>query len=98
MDRLQQQRLKKSLGLPKDFKFKGYVLHLDDSDEFLATYQENEIFLRTGWTPFPEMAKVFKKPKHVLKILNERDKGGLICYLFENDVQCVIHPLLPEVK
>ena len=74
------------IGLPKTTKFKGYVVHLLETDEFLrsANYASNEGSIAYAWVKTPELAKVFKKREKAIKEVKEYNKYGVtLCLLLD---------------
>ena len=84
----------KELELPKTTKFKGYVVKLLETDEFLITANykiEDEISYTWGITP--ETAKVFKKREKAIKEVKEYNKYGVtLCLLLDIGKQYLVMP------
>ncbi len=95
MDRMQQQHLKKQLGMPSNARFLGYVLNLPHSDEFLAHYQISPDRNQWAWSATPANAKRFKKLKQLKIVQREYSKypSQIVC-LFETPEQFIV--AIPE--
>lgn len=60
--------------LPALAEFIGYVIWLEDSDEFLVKYTTENHQIGCIWTKVPDVAKKYKTFKKAKKILNEIEK------------------------
>ena len=85
------------LGLPKATKFKGYVVHLIETDEFLlnANYKLEDT-IGYMWTKIPEMAKIYKKREKAIKEVKEVKEynkyGVTLCLLLDIGEQYIVMP------
>lgn len=73
--------LHEKYGLPENAVFCGYVIHLPESDEFLAELIINSSFTQRLFSKTPEMAKVFqtyKKAEKAGKHCKQRCNVGLL--------------------
>lgn len=94
MDRMAQQRLIKSFDLPKGTKFKGYVLSLPDTDEYLAEHQASNYADNWCWAQTPDLAKPYKKLKQVQQVQKLYTKKPTeVCYLFETPTHFWVSPV-----
>ena len=94
MDRLTLEKYKKHFNFPPRTKFKGYVIHLPDREEFLAKYEESPCRNLWGWAPTPELAMTFKKLKRAKRIAYEYGKHDVEVYLlFDTPNQLFIYPV-----
>ena len=94
MDRMAQQRLIKSLELPNGTKYKGYVLSLPHSDEYLAHHQDITGAIGWAWAQAPNNAKRYKKLKQIEQVQKGYTKHPTeICYLFETPTHFLVIPL-----
>lgn len=93
MKKYGRERLKRifaKIEAPKNTKFKGYVLHLPESDEFLALVDHNysHTMSNYGWCKSPGDAVVFKKHLKAVRELQEYDKNNIkLCLLFDTGDQ-----------
>lgn len=74
----------KQHGLPPETTFKGYVVHLPHSDEFLANYNKNnKIVDLYAWAKTPVLAHIFTSHLDAVGFCNEYGKGAVMCLLFD---------------
>lgn len=81
-------KIKEEMNIPIDAVLLGHVIHLPESDEFLASYEEREVMNLTAWTKTPSSAKCFPdfhKAVSILKELERPNRETLLCLLFEDD-------------
>lgn len=55
-------------GLPDDCEMLGYVIHLEEPDEFLAAFEEDELATRAAYTKNPEQALRIHDMDEVLRL------------------------------
>jgi len=92
MDRLLISRLQKKFGLPTDAKFKGYVVHLMSSDEFLVGETSNGFADTYAWSKIPDIAKRFKKVSAAKKFVKSYGQSASVALLFEDDHKFYVQP------
>lgn len=77
--------VKQALKLPDDAQALGYVIHLPDQDEFVATLEDNEMIFSVSYAKLPEMAKVYDEPDLAIADAKKITKHKLlVCVLFES--------------
>ena len=88
------QKILKEIDLPKTTKFKGYVVHMPESDEFLRTTKEIQSgVVANTWINDPEEALLFKKREKAIKVINGYDKNGVsLCLLLDSGPQLIPIP------
>lgn len=77
----------KELELPSDTKFAGYVVHLPESDEFLASIEEDEYMENRMWSKIPDIAKCYKSLDKAKKEAKRYGKGANACVLLDTGPQ-----------
>lgn len=83
--------VKKELGVCSA-KHLGYVVHLEETDEFLASYSSSGVVNHYAWAITPELALVFTSVRKAINVAIEKD-GAIVCYLFELDKQYAVAPI-----
>lgn len=68
--------IKQQSGLPVDAKFIGWLIHLPDTDEYLANFKSDDDYALKAWAMSPEQAKTFKTFKKASKLLPELELQG----------------------
>jgi len=86
------QKLINEYRLPNKSVFKGYVIHLFESDEFLHSIQRiRNTITNRGFSKSPEYAKVFSNYEKALhEKLSYTKHDSNICLLFDIGNQFVI--------
>jgi hypothetical protein len=98
MKKYGRERIKKlyeEVGLPKNTKFRGYVLHLPESDEFLASAEriDNYGSINYMWSKIPDLALIFKKHIKAVRELQEYGKNNVtLCLLLDTGPQLIRIP------
>lgn len=93
-ERITIEEAKKRLNLPEGNEFRGYVINLPDTDEFLSTFEETEARVNTAYAKIPDLAKVFHSIESAVEVAEEITKHKLlICLLFESDKQYFTQPV-----
>ena len=93
-ERITIEEAKKRLDLPEGNEFRGYVINLPDTDEFLSTFEETEALVNTAYAKIPDLAKVFHSIESAVEVAEEITKHKLlICLLFESDKQYFTQPV-----
>ncbi|SOY77489.1 hypothetical protein CBM2589_U10006 [Cupriavidus taiwanensis] len=80
------------MGFPESCKFVGYIVHLPDSDEFLAGASEPEpgAFLYK-YAATPDLAKAYPNFRTALKIADGIQKHRtVVAYLFDHGTQWLV--------
>lgn len=78
----------KELGLPPDTVFCGYVVHIPERDEFLASFRSDAVMSSRAWAKLPEHAHIFESYGSAHKWV-EKD-GEIVVGLFETPSQFVV--------
>lgn len=88
------EEAKQRLNLPESTEFKGYIINLSDTDEFLSIFEETEALINTAYAKIPDLAKVFHSIESAVEVAEEITKHRLlICLLFESDKQYFTQPV-----
>lgn len=74
--------LKKELGLPDDAEFCGYLVHIEDKDEFLASINETPLAIERSFAKTPELAKRFDEFIDAHDVARA-EKGEIVVLLFD---------------
>ncbi|WP_434032703.1 hypothetical protein [Cupriavidus sp. a3] len=86
------ETIRASMGFPESCKFVGYVVHLPDSDEFVASASEPRpgvMFYEYAVTP--GLAKVYPHHRAALKIADGIQKHRtVVAYLFDHGTQWLV--------
>lgn len=92
--RITIEEAKKRLNLSEGTEFRGYVINLPDTDEFLSTFEETEALVNIAYAKIPDLAKVFHSIESAVEVAEEITKHRLlICLLFESDKQYFTQPV-----
>lgn len=81
---------KQELGLPNDAEFCGYLIHVEDRDEFLGMIKETSLTIQRGFVGTPESAHRFKTYEEANK-LSRSEKHEVVVGLFDIGKQFVIY-------
>ena len=82
------------LGLPKESTVKGYVIHLPEKDEFVATINDNNITFSVAYARTPELAMIYDEPQKAISDAKKISKHKLlVCVLFETSNQYMINDI-----
>ena len=68
---------------PNNTKFLGFVINLPENDEYLAVVKKSKLGNLYGWSNTPENAKLFSTYVDAEKFLDEYQKTGIVCLLFD---------------
>jgi len=74
---------KRSENIPSDAEFKGFVIHLYESDEFLHDYIESDEVTNMAWVGFPSRAKIFESIVVAKKFVSEYKPNAHVCLLYD---------------
>ena len=84
----------KGLDLPADSKAIGYVIHLPEKDEFVATINDNNISFSVAYARTPELAMIYDEPQKAISDAKKISKHKLlVCVLFETSNQYMINDI-----
>jgi hypothetical protein len=91
LDKQRVNRMKNTLGLPICTQFCGFVIHIPENDEFIASIDENNFRKLIGYTPIPDYAIQYKRYDKAIKASSKCDKyRTVIGYLFDlGELHCV---------
>lgn len=81
----------KAFKLPKKSKFMGFVVHLPDSDEFLAFSEEKDgdMELR-AFSKTPDHAHIFKDYEKALSESKSCSQWAIVCILIDMKKQWIV--------
>lgn len=85
--------LRQKLGLSENSSFLGYVIHLPESDEFLADFQDDDFLTLKKWAAIPDLAlryDDFHEAVKVLKAISTSTRETVLSVLWENDTHYFI--------
>lgn len=84
--------MRDSMGFPESCRFVGYVVHLPDSDEFLAGASEPQPgVVLYQYAAAPGLAKVYANFRTALKIADDIQKHRtVVAYLFDHGTQWLV--------
>lgn len=85
--------LKKSLDLPSDALFCGYLVHVEDKDEFLAFIEETDLATKRAFVRNPEDAQMFDEFGDAFKVAR-KEKNEIVVGLFDLGKQLYVFPIL----
>lgn len=85
--------LRKQLGLPNDAEFCGYLVHVEDKDEFLGLIEETNLATKRGFVESPEHAKRFDEFGDAFKVAR-KEKNEIVVGLFDLGKQLCVFPVL----
>lgn len=74
--------LKKELELPDDAVFCGYVVHIEEKDEFLASIKESPSFTERTFAKTPELAIRYDEFIDAYDVARA-EKGEIVVILFD---------------
>lgn len=81
--------LRQKLELSEDSSFIGYVIHLPESDEFLAEFRDDDFMTLKKWASTPKQAICyddFHEAVKVLKTISTPTRETLLAALWEDDI------------
>lgn len=87
------QNLFEELELPSTAKFKGYVIHLPEEDEFLHSIEETNVKTVKRFCKSPEHAKLYKRAKTASQEASKCTQSTEICYLIESEDKLLVTPV-----
>lgn len=74
--------LKKQLGLPDNALFCGYLVHIEDKDEFLASINETSLAIERTFAKTPELALRYVEFIDAYDVARP-EKGEIVVILFD---------------
>lgn len=78
--------LRRQLGMDEDCTFVGYVIHLPESDEFLAGFEDNDDVTLKQWGAIPDLALPYRDFHEAVKVLKAVSKSdAVLALLWENE-------------
>ncbi|WP_421863109.1 hypothetical protein [Motiliproteus sp.] len=86
----------KEYDLPQETQLLGYVVHIEESDEFLAVHENTSEMERWGWSHTPENAKLYRRSDKAIKVAQRCKSEAMVCSLFDTGPQLMVFPLWPE--
>lgn len=86
------------LGIPKDSKYLGYVIHLPNEDEFLAFYQSTKSSVQRGFSRSPESAIKYKSYKKALSHAKSCKQIAEVWLAFNLNHQILVTPVDPDTS
>lgn len=92
LNKISLEELKKELGLPSDAEFCGYLVHVEDKDEFLGMIEETDLAIKRGFVGNPEQALKFDEFGDALKV-TRKEKNEIVVGLFDLGKQLLIYPI-----
>ncbi|MCP3025165.1 hypothetical protein [Cupriavidus basilensis] len=94
------ESVRDNMGFPETCKFIGYVVHLPDSDEFLARATEPQPgVLLYQYAATPGLAKVYPQHHTASKVANGIQKHRtVVAFLFDHGTQWLVGFTDPETE
>ena len=88
------EEIKQKFGLPDITKFLGYSVHLEESDEFLAKFDDlpEEGLTKKIWTKTPQMAHIYKKFTKAFEI-SMQCQGAIVVGMLDTEEQIIVVPV-----
>jgi len=80
------------MGLPKNAKFAGYVVHWQENDEFLAAVEDSGDIENRMWSKVPDLAMIFHDHRFARREAISHDRGAIVALLFDVDDQYYVVP------
>lgn len=84
---------KKEHGLPADAEFCGYLIHIEKSDEFLASIEDTPSATKRIFAKTPELAMRFKEFGEA-NDLARAEKNEIVAGMFDFGTQLFVFPIL----
>lgn len=75
------EQVRAEFGLPESAEWLGYVVHLPESDEFLAHSKNTAMAALWGWAKTPLLAHRFDDFQAARKAAKDYGKGGVVVAL-----------------
>lgn len=84
--------VKKDLGLPEDAEFCGYLIHIQDKDEFLHDIIDTPSLTQHIFAKTPELAKRFEVFNDAYELARS-EKGEIVVGMFDLGKQLFVFPI-----
>lgn len=78
------QEIKQNIGCPDNAKFLGYVIYLPLNQEFLVSFDCNELVEKRGYSMILDLAYIFSKYYQAFNESQNIEYESKICLLFED--------------
>lgn len=89
--------VKAAYGFPSDAVFRGYLVYLPDTEEFLISVQKfprnwnKAAGVARLWTKYPHAAKIFRDHRQAFRVASEYDRAAIqVVHLFETADQLLV--------
>ncbi|WPP02415.1 hypothetical protein SFA35_25830 (plasmid) [Pseudomonas sp. HR96] len=92
LERRDLNELREELGLPQDAQFHGYIIHIVESDEFLAEFKSTAFATSRSWTKNPGLARLFEHFIDAYELA--RVDSEIVVGLFETQSQFIVAEVL----
>lgn len=79
------EETKRRIGIPDEAKFIGYAVHLEEADEFLASFEEDLDATKKLWSKRPQDALIMTFEK--CYETHRKCQNSVVAALFETDTQ-----------
>lgn len=76
--------LKRDLNIPDSAEFIGYGLHIEASDEFLASFEDHGGLTKKMWVKLPEQAQLFMELASAYE-MQQKCIGAVMVGIFETE-------------
>jgi hypothetical protein len=86
------KEIKERLRLPSGSEFCGYIVHLPDSDEFLALISDRPDITTRGFVKSPGYAKIYEDYRDAIRDANKCRNRVIVCLLIDNDDNFIVAP------
>ena len=88
------EEIKQKFGFPDITKFLGYSVHLEESDEFLAKFDElpKEGITKKIWTKTPQMAQLYEKFTKAYEI-SIQCQDAIVVGMLDTEDQIIVVPV-----
>ena len=84
----------KELGLPSNTQCLGHIVHLEESDEFLAEESGDDTHQSYAWSKIPDLSKIWDSQLEAAKVAKEYGKSSVVALLLETENQYMVLPNL----
>jgi hypothetical protein len=92
LKKISLEELRRRFNLSPDAEFRGYLIHIEAEDEFLAFIKETEFTTQRAFTKSPEIAHIFDEFGDAFKYVR-KEKNEIIVGMFETKKQILIYPI-----
>ena len=87
------EEILKTLNLPDNSIFLGYVINLPEQDEYLFTELSNDDSVFREYSRSPMLAKIYDDYHEALKSSNDVPKESIVCLLIETEDSFAVAPI-----